>query len=74
MTQQLSEEILETAPKHPTGEVVHYIRHKAVIREQAEANKLRIVYDASARASSENPSLIAGKLDHHCNHCCIMYC
>ena len=31
MTQQLSEGTLEPASKHPTGEVVHYIPHKAVI-------------------------------------------
>ena len=57
MTQQLSEEILEPTPKHPTGEVVHYIPHKAVVREQAKSTNLRIVCDASARASSESPSL-----------------
>ena len=57
MKQQLAEGILEPAPEEPTGEVVHYILHKAVIREQAESTKLRIVYDASARASSESPSL-----------------
>ena len=57
MNQQISDGILEPAPKHPTGNVVHYIPHKAVIREQAESTKLRIVYDASARASTESPSL-----------------
>ena len=57
MNQQISDGILEPALKHPTGNVVHYIPHKAVIREQAESTKLRIVYDASARASSESPSL-----------------
>ena len=57
MTQQLSERILEPEAKHPTGEVVHYLPHKAVIREQAESTKLRIFYDALARASSESPSL-----------------
>ena len=31
--------------------------HTAVVREQAESTKLRVVYDASARASSESPSL-----------------
>ena len=37
MNQQISDRILEPAPKHPTGDVVHYIPHKAVIREQAES-------------------------------------
>ena len=50
MNQQISNGILEPAPKHPTGDVVHYIPHKAVIRKQAESTKLRIVYDPSARA------------------------
>ena len=57
MKQQLADGILEPAPEEPTGDVVHYIPHKAVIREQAESTKLRIVYDASARASTESPSL-----------------
>ena len=34
-----------------------YIPHKAVIRETAETTKMRIVYDASARATPESPSL-----------------
>ena len=34
-----------------------YIPHKAVVRESAESTKLRIVYDASARASEKAPSL-----------------
>ena len=57
MKQQLAKGILELAPEEPTAEVIHYIPHKAVAREQAETTKLRIVYDASARASSESPSL-----------------
>ena len=34
-----------------------YIPHKPVIRETAESTKLRIVYDASARANEKAPSL-----------------
>ena len=34
-----------------------YIPHKPVIRETAESTKLRIVYDASARAHEKAPSL-----------------
>ncbi|XP_068671125.1 uncharacterized protein [Montipora foliosa] len=34
-----------------------YIPHKAVIRETAETTKMLIVYDASARATPESPSL-----------------
>ena len=34
-----------------------YIPHRAVIRENAETTKMRIVYDASARANDTAPSL-----------------
>ena len=34
-----------------------YIPHKAVIRENAATTKMRIVYDASARAKDTAPSL-----------------
>lgn len=34
-----------------------YIPHKPVVREIAESTKLRIVYDASARAHDNAPSL-----------------
>ncbi|XP_046841042.1 uncharacterized protein LOC124435137 [Xenia sp. Carnegie-2017] len=34
-----------------------YIPHKEVVRESAQSTKLRVVYDASAKASPESPSL-----------------
>ena len=34
-----------------------YIPHKAVIRESAQAEKVQIVYDASAKANSNSASL-----------------
>ena len=34
-----------------------YIPHKAVVKENAETTKMRIVYDASAKANSSAPSL-----------------
>ena len=34
-----------------------YIPHKPVVHESAETTKMRIVYDASARASEKTPSL-----------------
>ena len=34
-----------------------YISHKAVVRETAKTTKLRIVYDASARAWEKAPSI-----------------
>ena len=40
----------------PHGKVF-YIPHKAVVREQAESTKLRVVFDASAREDNRSPSL-----------------
>ena len=57
MTDQVKEGILEEIPKEPTGEVVHYVPHQPVIREEAESTCMRIVYDCSARAGSHVPSL-----------------
>lgn len=57
MEEQLQERILEPVPLKPTGEVVHYIPHQPVIREEAESTKLRIVYDCSAKQVPQLPSL-----------------
>lgn len=57
MQEQVAKGILEPVPNHPTGEVVHYIPHQAVIRENAATTKMRIVYDCSARANNQSPSL-----------------
>ena len=53
---QLNEGIIERVTGPPEGPEF-YIPHKPVIREAAESTKLRIVYDASARAHSSAPSL-----------------
>ena len=50
------EGIIKDASNLPSG-TEFYIPHKPVIREAAESTKLRIVYDASAWAHSEEPSL-----------------
>lgn len=47
---------METANNQPDG-VEFYIPHKPVVRDAAESTKVRIVYDASARAHPEAPSL-----------------
>ena len=57
MREQMSDGIIEPIPTHPTGEVVHYVPHQAVIREDAETTKMRIVYDCSTRANPQSPSL-----------------
>ena len=35
----------------------YYLPHRAVIREEAETTKVRVVYDASAKANANSPSL-----------------
>lgn len=54
--QQKSEGIVEIASEPPQGKEF-YIPHKPVVRMAAESTKLRIVYDASARANQNAPSL-----------------
>ena len=54
--EQLAEGIIEPAPKTANGRTF-YIPHKPVIRETAETTKLRVVYDASAKANEKAPSL-----------------
>ena len=53
--EQLIEGIVERAPNSVVGR--EFIPHKGVVRETAESTKLRIVYDASARAWDGAPSL-----------------
>ena len=53
---QLSQGIVERMHSEPQG-TEFYIPHKAVIRETVESTKIRIVYDASARANEKAPSL-----------------
>ena len=57
MKEQLNAGIIKPVPKSPTGEVVHYIPHQPVVKESAESTNLRIVYDCSARARKDVPSL-----------------
>lgn len=54
--EQLREGVIEKAPP-VSQQKEFYIPHKSVIRESAETTKLRIVYDASARATPDAPSL-----------------
>ena len=53
---QLSEGIVERVHSEPQGKAF-CISNKAVVRETAESTKIRIVYDASARANEKAPSL-----------------
>ena len=54
--EQLEEGVVEEAEMPAKGKEF-YIPHKAVIRENAASTKMRIVYDASARAKDTAPSL-----------------
>ena len=53
---QLANGIIEVAPEHPSDKEF-YIPHRPVVKETSETTKLRIVYDASARAQPDAPSL-----------------
>ena len=54
---QVEAGIVERASGPVTGNREFYIPDKPVVRESAETTKLRVVYDASARATSGVPSL-----------------
>ena len=54
---QIKTGIVERVSGPATGQHEFYIPHKAVVRDTAETTKLRVVYDASARAYSGAPSL-----------------
>ena len=55
---QFNEQFIEKVenPYRHTG-TFHYIPHHPVIKEDRVATKIRIVYDASTRISSDAPSL-----------------
>jgi hypothetical protein len=55
--EQLREGIIEKAEKSKPDGVVHYLPHHAVVTPQKTTTKLRVVYDASAKTSTENKSL-----------------
>jgi len=54
--EQLDEGIVERVEEDPK-EREFYIPHKPVVRETAETTKVRIVFDASAKANENSPSL-----------------
>ena len=57
MQDHLGKGVIEPVPVQPTGEIVHYVPHQPVIREQAESTKMRIVYDCSSKPDATTPSL-----------------
>ena len=61
LRQGIIEKVVDDSPKSASG-TVHYLPHHAVIRRDKTTSKLRIVYDASARAGgpSLNDCLFSG--------------
>ena len=49
ISQQVEEGIIEQVAELEPGGKVHYLPHRAVVREHAETTKVRIVYDASCK-------------------------
>ena len=54
--EQLEQGVVEEAPSEVVGRE-YYMPHRAVIRENVETTKTRIVYDCSGRAEKGSPSL-----------------
>ena len=54
--EQVEQGVVEKAPNEAVGKEF-YLPHRAVVRENAETTKTRIVYDASARERDNTPSL-----------------
>jgi hypothetical protein len=54
--EQIEQGVGEVAPAVVVGNEF-YLPHKAVIRQQAESSKLRVVYNASAKERGDQPSL-----------------
>ena len=55
--EQLAESVIEKAPSTSWSQKEFYIPHKSVICKSAESMKMRIVYDASVRATPDSLSL-----------------
>ena len=47
--EQIESGIVESVPEEAPKGTPHYIPHHAVIRQEAESTKVRIVFDASAK-------------------------
>ena len=48
---------MERVSDETQGERERHLLHKAVIREAAQSNKMRIVFDALAKANQGGPTL-----------------
>ena len=57
ISDQLKKGIIEPAPVVPTSPHTHYLPHHCVVKPSHNTTKVRVVYDASAKASKQSPSL-----------------
>ena len=54
---QLNQGVIESCSQVDQNTPIHYLPHRAVIRDDRSSTKLRIVYDASSSVSKNLPSL-----------------
>ena len=57
ITSQLSDDVIEGCSQTDDVTPIHYLPHRAVIKDDRSSTKLRIVYDASSSVSKNLPSL-----------------
>ena len=57
INEQVKEGIIERVSELETADKIHYLPHRAVVRENAETTKVRVVYDASSKDRKSGVSL-----------------
>ena len=57
LTDQINQGIIEKVTESHHSRREFYLPHRAVVRDYAESTKVRIIFDASARANDTSPSL-----------------
>ena len=57
INEQVKEGIIERVSELETAGKIHYLPHRAVVRENAETTKVRVVYDASSKDRKSGVSL-----------------